>query len=300
MRVVLITGMSGSGKTSICKNLCDRYQDKYNFIQSYTDRQKREKDEWGHTFISSIEMDTLLERPDIVAQTKIEKNRYCTIKEQFDENKINLYTVDVHGINDTIEAFPEADFMIVLVRRREIEGDCVRLDRNVSVPPRDDVDFLIDNNGKIESAANLLSTLVNFDFFYRHYPSVMDLEDRLEQIDMQYRFLDEMKASLYEQIWYVRLPVYRKLCAYVEKKINEEFDFEITIEPDSSPEIYDGYLTYNLQARHDNDNIMWDEMNRLVERLSYYAYQYCDDDRCKDIVLRLAVSEYWNGEDEYR
>lgn len=300
MKIVLITGMSGTGKTSIAKNLCERYTNKYNFIQSYTDRGQREKDEWGHTFISSIEMDTLLEKPDIIAQTKIEKNRYCTIREQFDNNKINLYTVDVNGINDTIEAFPEADFMTILVRKREIEADCVRLNRNVNVPARDDVDFLIDNDGKIESAANLLNTLVNFDFFYRRFPSTMDLQDRLDQIDMQYRFLDEMKSSLYEQMWYARVPIYRALCGYVENKINEEFDFKVTIEPDTAPEIYDGCLTYNLQAKYDDDNLMWDEINRLVERMAHYAYQYCENGKCDDIIYRLAVSECWSGEDEYR
>ena len=299
MKIILITGMSGSGKTSICKNLCQRFPNKYHFVNSFTDRQKREKDEWGHEFLTSIEMDSILDRDDVVAQTKIDNNRYCTIQRQFDKNKINLYTVDVDGVNDTIEAFPDADFMIVLVRRREIEADCVRLERNVNVPPRDDVDFLIDNDGKIESAANLLNVLVNLDFFYRRSPSVMDLSDRLEQVEMQYRFLDEIKESLYEQIWYVRLPIYRKLCAYVEKKINEEFDFKVTIEPDTSPEIYDGCLTYNLQARHDNGDLMWEEMNRLVERMSYHAYNYCDDDRCNDITYRLAVSEHWNGEDKY-
>ena len=299
MKIILITGMSGAGKTSIAKNLCKRYPDKYNFVQSYTDRQKREKDEWGHTFVDSIEMESILTRSDVIAQTKIDKNRYCTIAEQFDDNKINLYTVDINGINDTMNAFPKAVFMTILVRKNNIEADCVRVNRDVSVPARDDVDFVIDNNGTIEAAANLLNTLSNFDFFTKPYPYVMDLEDKIKYIDMQYRFLDEIKESLYEQMWYSRQSVYCNLCRYVEKQINNDFDFFIKVAPDTSPEIFDGYLTYNLQATYDYDNLMWDELNRMVERLSYHANAFNEKNKCDDIIYRLAISERWNGEDMY-
>ena len=74
----------------------------------------------------------------------------------------------MQGINDTLQAFSEAEVMTILVRRKDIEADCVRINRDVNVPAREDVNFLIDNNGTIESAANLLNTLANFDFFTTH------------------------------------------------------------------------------------------------------------------------------------
>ena len=298
MKIVLITGMSKSGKTSICKNLCERYPDKYNFVQSYTDRQKREKDEWGHTFVDSKEMDAILENQNIVAKTIIDRNRYCALENQFDDNKINLYTVDIKGVNDTIDFFPPTtNFMVILVRRNEIEADCVRTERDVNVPARDDVDFLIDNNGTIESSANLLNTFVNFDFFYPARTQIQTLTQKLEYIDMQYRFLDEIKESLYEQMWYQNQKIYYSLCEYVENKINNDFDFKIMIIPDTSPEIFDGYLTYNLQAQYDDAELAWSELNRMIEKMSHYAYEFGQIYHCDDIIYRLAVSEHWLGED---
>ena len=301
MKIVLISGMSGAGKTSIAQNLCERHPEKYNFVQSYTDRKQRKKDEWGHTFVSSIEMDVILSDPDIVAQTQIEKNRYCALKEQFDDNKINLYVVDTNGINDTMKTFSDAYFMTVLIRKRDVEVECIRLNRDVNIPVRDDVDFLIDNNGTIESSANLLNALINFDFFSQYPSHVMSLKEKIEYIDMQYRFLDDTKESLYEQLWYIRLPAYRKLCAYVEKKINEEFDYdgEIKINPDTAPEIFNGCLNYNVQAEYDSGDLMWDEINRLVERVSYHAHTFCKKNGYDDIAYRMAVSERWSGEDDY-
>ena len=299
MKIVLISGMSGTGKTSIAKNLCERYPDRYNFIHSYTDRGMRTQDEWGHTFVDSKNMDLLLERADIVAQTKIEEYRYCTIRSQFDEHKVNLYTVDVNGINDTIDAFPNAAIMSVLIRRNEIEADCLRLERNVLTPMRDDVDFLIDNDGKIESAANLLNAFVNFDFFNTPSRHVQTLEEKIDYIDMQMRFLEEMKESIYEQMWYQNLLLYKKMCKHVETQINKDFDFDITIEPDTFPEIFEGCLHYNVQASYDYDGLTWDEINRLVEKLSHYAWEYCDWNDCKDIGFRLVISDKWNGEDKY-
>lgn len=300
MKIVLISGMSGVGKTTIAKNLCERYPDKYNFVHSYTDRDMREKDEWGHTFIDPTYMDLLLERGDIVAQTNIDNVRYCTIRNQFDKNKINIYTVDINGINDTIDAFPNAALMTILVRRQEIEGDCVRLRRDVAVPSRDDVDFLIDNNSTIDSSANLLNTLVNFDFFTKPSRHIQTLKEKIDYIDTQCRFLKQIRTSILEQMWYQNLPLYRQLCQYVEKMINNDFDFDISVKPDEYPEILDGFLTYNIQGRYDYDDLGWNEINRLTERLTIHAHTFCDENDCKDMLYDLAISEYWNGEDEYR
>ena len=292
--------MSGSGKTSIAKNLCEKYPDKYNVVHSYTDRGMREPNEWGHTFIDSKYMDLLLERSDIVAQTKIEQYRYCTIKNQFDENKINIYTLDVNGANDTITAFPQADIMSVLIRRNDIEADCVRTDRNVEVPSREDVDFLIDNNGTIEASAELLNVLASFDLFTKPSHIVQSLADKIDYIDKQYRFLDKIKNSLYEQLWYNNQSIYNKMCAYVEANVNDELGYNIQIHPDTYPEIFDGCLTFNVQGEYPKDvDLTWDEMNRLVERLSHYSHKFCRDNNCDAMLYRLAISQRWMGEDDY-
>lgn len=296
MRIILITGMSGSGKTTIAKELCK--DDRYNFIASYTDRPMREKNEFGHTFVKTNYMDLILENEDIVAQTKISEYRYCAIKEQFDEDKVNVYIVDSFGINDTISFFPRSDMMTILIRRNDIEVDCIREERDVHVPIRDDVDFIIDNDGKVDSAVTLIKILVNFNLFSHPSHLVEEIQDKLDYIDKQYRYLEEIKESLYTQLWYRDRPLYIKLCKYVEDKVNKRFDFNITVTPDDKPEIIDGYLRFNVIGEYDAD-LMWADVNRLVECLSYYAQKYCSKHKCKDLEYHLVIGEVYkieNGE----
>lgn len=296
MKIILITGMSGSGKTTIAKELCQ--DDRYHFIDSYTDRPTREEDEFGHTFVNSGLMDAILENENIVAQTKISEYRYCATESQFDKDKINVYIVDSFGVNDVINFFPTADIMTLLIRRKEIEVDCVREGRDVNVPIRDDVDFAIDNNTTIKSAVDLIKTLVNFDLFSHPSHLTIQIQDRLDYIDQQHRHLMEIKESLYEQLWYRDRPLYLNLCSYVEQKTNKHFDFNVKITPDEKPEIYDGELRFNVIGEYTAD-LMWDDINRLVELLSYYSYQYCKTHGYKDLAYYLNVSELLIEDDDY-
>ena len=297
MKIVLITGMSGSGKTTIAQELCKR--DKYNYIASYTDRPMREKDEWGHIFVDNGHMDMILEKDDIVAQSTIDKYRYCSVKSQFDEDKVNVYVVDAFGINDTIKSFPQSDIMTILIRRNDIEADCIRIQRDVHVPARDDVDFVVDNDYKIKSAVGVINTLVNFDLFTHPSHIVETIQDKLDYIDKQYRYLDTIKESLYEQLWYINRSSYIEVCQAVEKKINDDFDFNIKIKPDDSPQIYDGYLNFNIIGEYEDEDIMWADMNRMVELLSEYAHEYCRKNKYTDLEYRIHVGERYVEEDNY-
>lgn len=298
MKIVLISGMSGTGKTTICKNLINKYPEKFNYVNSYTDRDRRESKEWGHDFIDSITMDFILEHKNVVASTTIDKNRYCAIDEQFDKNKINLYVVDVEGINNVLDYFSRAEIMIILIRKNSIEADCIRRGRDVNIPAREDVDFVIDNNGTVDSSANLLNALVNFDLFRVPKHSVSTLQDKLDYIDMQYRFLDDMRSSLLEQMWYRDEPLYKRLCAYVQEKASEEMGFKVEIHPDTEPDVYDGFLNFHVISEYDED-LMWDDTNKLVEKTAYYAREFCEENECDDLNYHLTVAEKWKGEDEY-
>ena len=190
--------------------------------------------------------------------------------------------------------------MTILIRREKVEVDCVRSERDIQIPAREDVDFLIDNNGTIDSAANLLNVLVNFDFFNKPSHVVQSLNDKIEQVEQQCRFIKDIRNSLYEQLWYRNEVLYKKLCTYVENKINEEFDFDITITPDTKPEIYDGYLHFNVQGRYGEEvELYWDLMNNLVARMSVHAHTFCKENNCTDMEYRLVISERWAGEDKY-
>ena len=298
MKIVLISGMSGVGKTTICKNLIDKYPEKFNYVNSYTDRDKREPKEWGHDFIDSIAMDFILEYKNVVASTTIDKNRYCTIDEQFDKNKINLYIVDVEGINNVLDYFSRAEIMIILIRKSSVEVECIRKGRDINIPVREDVDFVIDNDGTVDSSANLLNALVNFDLFRVPKHSVSTLQDKLDYIDMQYRFLNDMRNSLLEQMWYRDEPIYKRLCVYVQEKVSEEMGFKVEIYPDTEPDIYDGLLNFHVISEYDED-LTWDDINKLVDKTAYYAQQFCKKNECDDLRYNLTVAEKWKGEDKY-
>lgn len=294
MKIILLTGISGAGKTAIAEELCK--DNKYHYVNSYTDRPKREENEYGHDFIDNNYMDLILERHDVVAQTTIDNYRYCSIASQFDKNKVNVYIVDVKGMNDTIKYFPYADIMSILIRRDKVEADCVRINRDVCVPAREDVDFLVKNNYKIESAAALINTFVNFNLFSHPSHIVQDIQDKIEYVEKQYRYLNEIKESLYTQLWYNNKGFYIDLCKYLEEKINKEINFKVTITPDDKPAIYDGSLYFHIIAEYTDEDVMWADINRMIEQLSSYAYTYCEDMGYDDLSYYLSIGDEYINE----
>ena len=291
MKIILLAGGSGSGKTSIGRELA-KNEDKYNFVHSYTDRPMRNSDEYGHTFVNSKEMDLLLKRDDIVASTQIKEKRYCTIKSQFDKDRINIYTVDVNGINDTFEAFSRADIMTILIRRDSIDIDTERVERDVAIPPREDVDFLIDNDSTIESAAATIDVLVNVNLFKKPSHVSSTIEDSLEAIYEQRRYLNQIEKSLEEQRWYRDQSLYNQLINYVNKEINKEFD--VTIEKDHEPQWDGENCVYTIIALY-KDDIMPAETFRINELLSKYAYNFCSENDCMDLMYRTYIDSDWVG-----
>lgn len=287
MKIVLIAGASGSGKTTICQKLCQ--SDSYNYINSYTDRSMRNNAEWGHVFVKSLHMDNLLEENDIVAKTIIEDKRYCTLRRQFKEDKINIYVVDYYGINDTIKSFPDAEFITILIDREEVNIDCIREGRDVCLPRPFDVDFFITNNGDIDTCVKTIDKVINLDLY--HKPNFdISIDNKIEYIDEQRRHLLYIRESLLYQIWYNNYDNYIDLINNVSKKINNDFEFDITIEPDLEPDIDDGFLIFNITAKHNGD-IDWTTMHNLVEKLSYHGRKFCEDNNYDDLKYRLRVSE---------
>ena len=297
MKIILICGMSGTGKTTIVKKIYEQYSDKYNVVCSYTDRQKRSSNEWGHKFINSSLMDYKLEHDDIVAQTKIEKYRYCSTVSQFSKDKINLYIADSQGIEDTIKSFPTADIMTVLICRNEIEADCVRSRRDVIIPDKTDVDFIINNNTTIMYPVDILHALAMFDLFNKPSHIEQTIDDKLENIDKKYRLLDAIQSSLYVQLFYQEQLNYAKLCTHVGIVLNKEFSFDIKVKKDYEPDIYDGDLVFNIIVEYHAD-LRWDEIHNLIEKTTVCAYKYCEDNNLDDISGRLYICEHWEPLDE--
>lgn len=156
MKILLLCGESGSGKSTIAYELCQNYPN-YNLVASYTDRPRRPQ-EYDHIFISKETMD-FIPMKKIVAFTKIGKYRYCSLYEQFSEDKINVYVVDANGAKDVVKAFPKAEIVTVLVDRENIYIDENRKNRNIQLPPSDKISCELNNNQTITDAVYALKTL---------------------------------------------------------------------------------------------------------------------------------------------
>ena len=89
--LILIVGKSGSGKDTIVKYLCNKYN--YTQLKSYTTRNKRSETEDTHIFITEEEFNKL---DNIVAYTEFNNYRYCATQEQCDNS--DFYIIDPDGV----------------------------------------------------------------------------------------------------------------------------------------------------------------------------------------------------------
>ena len=164
--IFLITGCSGSGKTTITEQLEQRYGLKS--IQSYTTRQPRYDGETGHIFVSNEEFDKLT---DMVGYTEFVANRYCATAEQVENN--DLYVIDPKGIDFFMKSYkgnkiPKVIFISSdlttryerMVRRAEVKGSTyteavdialsrIKNDVNVFydyIHNRASIDYIVNNN----------------------------------------------------------------------------------------------------------------------------------------------------------
>ena len=164
--IFLITGCSGSGKTTITEQLEQQYGLKS--IQSYTTRQPRYDGETGHTFVSDEEFDKLT---DMVAYTEFDSKRYCATAEQVENN--DLYVIGPKGIDFFMKSYkgnkiPKVIFISSdlttryerMVRRAEVKGSTYieavdialgRIKNDVNefyddIHNRASIDYIVNNN----------------------------------------------------------------------------------------------------------------------------------------------------------
>lgn len=90
--IFCVIGQSGSGKTTIVTELCNKYGFKQ--VNSYTTRPNRSENEHGHIFVNQEAFDKL--RPYIVAYKESYNHHYGATKQQIDD--CDLYVVDYGGL----------------------------------------------------------------------------------------------------------------------------------------------------------------------------------------------------------
>lgn len=107
--ITLIVGRSGTGKSTLEKLLCNKYNAKT--IRSYTTRPKRNDSEDNHIFILPSEVENY---PNKIATTTINNNFYFATKEQLDESQI--YVIDPNGLYELTTNFPDLSFNLIYLK----------------------------------------------------------------------------------------------------------------------------------------------------------------------------------------
>lgn len=104
-------GYSGSGKSEVAKAFEDMG---YDVLQSYTTREKRYDDEWGHTFCTTNEYEELKKSGEIVAYSLFAGDHYFSTKEQM--YATDLYVVDPDGIEHLKRNISDINFVTIYLK----------------------------------------------------------------------------------------------------------------------------------------------------------------------------------------
>lgn len=99
MHIIAIVGKTSSGKDTVARFLAKKYE--IPMVVSYTTRPKREKETDGveHYFISEEQMQTILQKEDIIAYTKNEQTgiEYCASLQGMTHDPM-IYIINPDGI----------------------------------------------------------------------------------------------------------------------------------------------------------------------------------------------------------
>lgn len=112
--IILLVGKSGTGKSTLAKELKNKYGLKE--LVSYTDRPMREGEHQfeGHIFVSKEEMDSMLAdfEDKIIAKTVFDGYRYCALQEQVANS--DIYIIDIEGVKFFTEHYTGKKIPIVI------------------------------------------------------------------------------------------------------------------------------------------------------------------------------------------
>jgi guanylate kinase len=114
-KIICLVGESGSGKTAIAKAF---EAAGYNVIQSFTTRQKRSDDEWGHTFVKDIPRNQvgLMDKTDMIAYTFYNGHHYWATRAQYQGKGTTIYVIDPAGIDVLKRTVNDAELLIIYLK----------------------------------------------------------------------------------------------------------------------------------------------------------------------------------------
>ena len=118
-KLVILSAPSGTGKTTICKELLKRNPD-WTFSVSVTTRDSRngEKADKDYIFITNEKFDNLIKFGDLLEYEWVHGNRYGTpmapLEDAIDNGKIMLLDIDVKGSCTLMDEF-EGDVISIFI-----------------------------------------------------------------------------------------------------------------------------------------------------------------------------------------
>lgn len=118
-KIIVISGPSGVGKTTICRELLKRNKNLV-FSISYTTRPKKEKEKNGidYYFVSEDKFVKMIENNEFIEWAKVHNFYYGTPKKKLLEDikagKDVLLDIDVQGGKSIKKLFPDGVFIFVL------------------------------------------------------------------------------------------------------------------------------------------------------------------------------------------
>ncbi|GAF90808.1 unnamed protein product [marine sediment metagenome] len=118
-KVVIISGPSGVGKSTICRGLVERLDNVYLSV-SITTRAKDENEVDGgdYWFVSKEDFQRRIDEGSLLEYAEVFDNFYGTPKDKVDEalaeGKIVILEIDVQGAKKAKESYPEALMIFIL------------------------------------------------------------------------------------------------------------------------------------------------------------------------------------------
>ena len=117
--LIVLSAPSGTGKTTICKELLKRNKN-WKFSVSATTRPPREKEVDGkdYIFMSNQKFDHMAKFGDFLEWEWVHGNKYGTLASQLedviDDNEVMLLDIDVKGGFSIMEEYPDNTFSIFI------------------------------------------------------------------------------------------------------------------------------------------------------------------------------------------
>lgn len=174
-KLIVISAPSGTGKTSVIKEILKRYPDEIIFSISATTREKRsnEIDGCDYYFLTEEEFKKKIENDEFIEWERIYDHYYGTLKSEIDRaiklNKHILFELDVNGSLKLKKLFPEAHLIFIVPPSiEELEKRLMK--RNTENPES--------FKKRIERAKMELEMAKYFDYEVKNY----DLEKAIEEV----------------------------------------------------------------------------------------------------------------------